>query len=65
MIRAIDNRQWTVDGNTVWIVYDGYLVASATEPGFYVAEQFTIRDGLIWELMIAPVVIAAVPEAPA
>ena len=64
VIRSIDNRQWTVDGNTVWIVYDGYLVASATEPGFYVAEKFTIRDGLIWELMIAPVVVAAVPEAP-
>jgi hypothetical protein len=61
VIRAIENRQWTVDGNTVWIVYDGYLVTSLTKPGFYVAERFTIRDGLIWELTIAPVVTDVAP----
>ena len=70
-IRLIDNQQWTADPTTdqVWIVYDGYLPVSTTEPGFYVAERFTIRDGLIWEIMISPVVVdvpnSLVPQAPA
>jgi hypothetical protein len=56
VIRSIINRHWTVDGNKLWIVYDGMLVTSVTHPQFHVAERFEIRNGLIWEIMIAPVV---------
>jgi len=57
-IRLIDNKQWTADTTTdqVWITYDGYLPISTDKPGFYVAERLTIRHGLIWEIMISPVV---------
>jgi len=55
VIRSIKHREWTADGDRVWIVYQGWLVASTTHPGFYVAERFTIRNGLIWNIMIAPI----------
>jgi hypothetical protein len=55
VIRSIHDREWTVDGDRVWIVYQGDLVISTTHPGFYVAERFTIRRGLIWQIMIAPI----------
>jgi hypothetical protein len=61
VIRKIDNRHWTVDGDEAWIAYDGYLQASLTKPGFWVAERITIRAGLIWEIMITPVQVAPVP----
>jgi hypothetical protein len=61
VIRSIRNRQWTVEGDKVWIVYDGYLVTSVGRPGFAVAERFTIRNGLIWEIMIAPVATSVAP----
>jgi hypothetical protein len=57
VIRSIKHREWTVDGDKAWIVYQGWLVASTTHPGFYVAERFTIRHGLIWNIMIAPIAI--------
>jgi hypothetical protein len=69
-IRLIDNKQWTADTTTnqVWIVYDGYLPVSTDKPGFYVAERLTIRDGLIYEIMISPVVVdvpnSLVPSGP-
>jgi hypothetical protein len=58
-IRLIDNKVWTADTITdqVWITYDGYLPVSTDKPGFYVAERLTIRNGLIWEIMISPVVV--------
>jgi hypothetical protein len=55
VIRSIDNRRWVVEGNTAWILYDGWLVVSTTHPGFYVTERFTLRDGLIWDITIAPI----------
>lgn len=55
VISAIRNRQWTVDGDTVWIVYDGYLKAKPDSPGFHVAERFMIVGGLIREIMVAGV----------
>ena len=61
VIRGIRNRQWTVEGDKVWIVYDGYLVTSLATSGFAVAERFTIRNGLIWEIMIAPVTTSIAP----
>ena len=69
-IRLHDNKQWTIDTtpDTVWIVYDGYLPASTDKPGFYVAERFRIRDGLICEIMISPVIVdvpaSLVPSGP-
>jgi hypothetical protein len=57
VIRSIVNRHWTVEGNKAWIVYDGMLVTSVTHPQFHVAERLEIRDGLIYEIMIAPVVV--------
>jgi len=58
-IRLIDNKRWTADvtNDQVWITYDGYLPVSTDKPGFYVAERLTIRNGLIWEIMISPVVV--------
>ena len=56
VIAAINNRQWSVDGNQAWIVYDGYLKSDRTQPSFYVAERFTIKNGLIREILLAPVV---------
>ena len=55
VISAIKNRQWTVDGNTAWILYDGYLKASPDKPSFYVAERFTLEKGLIREILVAGV----------
>ena len=56
VITAIKNRHWSVDGNQAWIVYDGYLKSDPTKPSFYVAERFTIENGLIKEILLAPVV---------
>lgn len=55
VIAAIKNRQWTADGDRVWIAYDGYLKSDLEKPSFYVAERFTIVNGLIREILIAPV----------
>lgn len=55
VISAIKNRHWMVDGNEAWIVYDGYLSANPDKIGFYVAERFTIENGLIKEILIAGV----------
>lgn len=59
VISAIRNRQWTVDGNTAWILYDGYLKASPDQPAFYVAERFTLEKGLIREILVAGVTTVA------
>ena len=55
MIAKIANRQWTVDGDQAFIVYDGYLTTNPDTPGFYVAERFTIEKGLIAEILICAV----------
>jgi hypothetical protein len=55
VIGAIRNRRWTVDGDDAWILYDGYLKADMSKPGFYVAERITVEKGLISEIMIAAV----------
>lgn len=56
VIDSIKNRRWSVDGNQAWIVYDGYLTNNPGKPSFYVAERFTIKKGLIREILLAPVV---------
>ncbi|MBY0511369.1 MAG: nuclear transport factor 2 family protein [Rhodospirillaceae bacterium] len=55
VIAAIKNRRWVADGNQAWIEYDGYLKADPSKIGFYVAERFTIENGLIKEIMIGGV----------
>jgi hypothetical protein len=55
VIAAIKNRQWTVDGDVAWILYDGYLKANPDKPAFYVAERFTLEKGLIREIAVAGV----------
>jgi hypothetical protein len=55
VIARIDNRQWTVDGNKAFVVYDGFLIFDPDHPGFFVAEQLTITDGLITEILIGGV----------
>jgi hypothetical protein len=54
-ILRITNRQWTVDGNVAFVVYDGYLRRDPSTPSFFVAERFTIENGLIAEIFIAGV----------
>lgn len=55
VIGAIKNRQWVVDGNQAWILYDGYLKSDPSKPGFNVAERLTIEHGLIKEILVAAV----------
>jgi hypothetical protein len=55
VIAAIKNRQWTVDGDVAWILYDGYLKANPDKPAFYVAERFTLEKGLIREILVVGV----------
>jgi hypothetical protein len=66
-IAAIRNRHWTADieANEAFIVYDGFLKPQAVPPGFdpnkpffFVAERLSIQDGLIREILIAPVLLA-------
>ncbi len=59
VISAIKNRQWTVDGDVAWILYDGYLKANPDKPSFYVAERFTLQKGLIREIVVAGVTTVA------
>jgi hypothetical protein len=59
VIKDIANRVFAVDGDGVWVRYDGYTQLSVGSPDFYVMERFTIRYGLIWEIMVPP--IAACP----
>jgi hypothetical protein len=58
VISAIKNRQWTVDGDTAWILYEGYLKAKPDQIGFYVAERITLERGLIKEILVADVTVA-------
>jgi hypothetical protein len=55
VIGAIRNRRWSVDGNHVWILYDGYFKTDLTKPEFDVGERFTIEKGLIEEVLVAAV----------
>jgi len=55
VIAKIANRRWMVDGEHAFIIYDGYLTTNPDAPGFYVAERFTIRKGLITEILICAV----------
>jgi hypothetical protein len=57
VISAIRNRQWTVEGDTAWILYDGYLNKDPDRIGFYVAERITLEQGLIHEILVADITI--------
>jgi len=57
VISAIRNRRWTVEGNTAWILYDGYLKTAPDKIGFYVAERITLEKGLIHEILVADITI--------
>ena len=57
VISAIRNRRWTVEGDTAWILYDGYLKANPDKIGFYVAERITLEKGLIKEILVADVTV--------
>src|SRR5204863_6235608 len=50
----IIKREWVVDGNDAFVSYDGYTKASEAKPAFYLAERFTLRNGLIWEVLQTP-----------
>ena len=57
VISAIRNRRWTVEGDTAWILYDGYLKTAPDKIGFYVAERITLEKGLIHEILVADITI--------
>jgi len=57
VIAAIRNRRWTVEGDTAWILYDGYLKKSPDKIGFYVAERITMEKGLIHEILVADITV--------
>ena len=57
VIAAIKNRRWTVEGDTAWILYDGYLKKDPDKIGFYVAERITLEKGLIHEILVADITV--------
>jgi hypothetical protein len=57
VIAAIKNRRWTVEGDTAWILYDGYLKKDPDKIGFYVAERITLKKGLIHEILVADITV--------
>jgi hypothetical protein len=57
VISAIRNRRWTVEGNTAWILYDGYLRKDPGKIGFYVAERITLAKGLIREILVTDITV--------
>ena len=57
VISAIKNRRWAVEGDTAWILYDGYLKAKPDQIGFYVAERITLEKGLIREILVADITL--------
>jgi hypothetical protein len=57
VIAAIRNRHWTVEGDTAWILYDGYLKKDPNKVGFYVAERITLEKGLIHEILVADITL--------
>jgi hypothetical protein len=57
VISAIRNRRWTVEGDTAWILYDGYLKTNPDKIGFYVAERITLEKGLIHEILVADITV--------
>jgi hypothetical protein len=57
VIAAIRNRRWTVEGDTAWILYDGYLKKDPDKIGFYVAERITLEKGLIHEILVADITV--------
>src|SRR5579883_646912 len=59
VIGKIANRQWAVDGNQAWILYDGYLKADPAKPEFFVSERLTIEKGLIREILVTAVARAS------
>ena len=57
VIAAIKNRRWTVEGDTAWILYDGYLKKDPSKIGFYVAERITLEKGLVHEILVADITV--------
>ena len=57
VIAAIKNRRWTVEGDTAWILYDGYLKTKPDQIGFYVAERITLEKGLIREILVTDITL--------
>lgn len=57
VIAAIKNRRWTIEGDTAWVLYDGYLKKDPDKIGFYVAERITLQKGLIHEILVADITV--------
>src|SRR6201996_8112993 len=57
VIAAIRARRLTGEGDTAWILYDGYLKKDPDKIGFYVAERITLEKGLIREILLADITI--------
>ena len=53
LLEAISVRSWNVDGDTAWAIYDGSLKSNPGVTAFWVIERFTIKDGLIREILAA------------
>jgi hypothetical protein len=50
-IAAIKVLDWTVEGNTAWAFYAGYLTGQPDKPSFFYAERFTVEKGLVREVL--------------
>jgi hypothetical protein len=56
-VGEVTNVQWTIEGNQAMTYWDGIFTGD-TEPGFFVAERFIIREGKIAEILIGGIQFA-------
>ena len=53
-VGQVTNVEWTIEGNQAMTYWVGIFTGD-TNPGFYVAERFVIREGKIAEILIGGV----------
>src|SRR3954447_15487481 len=58
-ITRLANEEWVIDGDVAYVSYDAFTTASPDQRALVVTDRFTLRDGLIWEILT----IAAPPVA--
>jgi hypothetical protein len=51
-VKALDNRDWVVDGDQVWVIYDGYLKTNPMPVHFPMGERITVDKGLVKEIIL-------------
>jgi hypothetical protein len=52
IVGGIKDRQWAVESDQAWVVYDGYLETNPTPTKFPLAERITVEKGMIKEIVV-------------